>query len=110
VIFTSDNQDIYTCTNDAIKNTSSSLPNDIIGQSLITFNNSCILHPVLSQRGVYTVSIWNPSFFDSSTNTNARLNVAVMDAFKISKLVLHVGYLLEILYLILDGNMFILNH
>jgi hypothetical protein len=84
VIFTSDNQDIYTCTNDAIKNTSSSLPNDIIGQSLITFNNSCILHPVLSQRGVYTVSIWNPSFFDSSTNTNARLNVAVMDAFNFS--------------------------
>ena len=80
MIFTTDNQDIYTCTNDTIRYTSS-LPKDTIGQSLITFNDSCILHPVLSQRGVYTVSLWTPSFFDSSTSINARLNVAVTDAF-----------------------------
>ncbi|CAF2358559.1 unnamed protein product [Rotaria sp. Silwood2] len=79
-IFTTDAEDIYTCTNDFVKYTSS-LPKDNIGQSLITFNNSCIIHPILSTRGVYTVSIWNPSFFGSSTDVNSQLNVAVTDAY-----------------------------
>ncbi|CAF0722768.1 unnamed protein product [Rotaria sp. Silwood1] len=80
ILFTTDNQHIYTCANNPIKYTTS-LPKDNIGQSLITFNNSCIIHPILSTRGVYTVSIWNPSFLDSSTNINSRLNVAVTDAY-----------------------------
>ncbi|CAF0820015.1 unnamed protein product [Rotaria sordida] len=83
IIFTTDIQDIYTCTNDSMKYISS-LPKDNIGQSLITFNNSCIIHPILSTRGIYTVSIWNPSFFDSSTNINSRLNVAVTDAYNVT--------------------------
>jgi hypothetical protein len=45
------------------------------------FNNSCIIHPILSERGVYTVSIWNPSFHNSSTSEISRLNVAVTDAY-----------------------------
>jgi hypothetical protein len=45
------------------------------------FNNSCIIHPILSERGVYTVSIWNPSFFDSSMSEILRLNVEVTDAY-----------------------------
>jgi protein phosphatase methylesterase 1 len=76
-IFTTDDPDIYTCDN--VNKQTSSLPKDTIGQSLITFNNSCIIHPTLSERGVYTVSIWNPSIFDSTTS-NYRLNVAVTDA------------------------------
>lgn len=75
IIFTADNDDIYTCTNDSITYTSG-LPKDNMGQSLISFTNSCVIHPTLSERGVYTVSIWNPSFFNSTT----RLNVAVKDA------------------------------
>ncbi len=80
ITFTTDNDDIYTCTNDIIKYTSL-LPKDNIGQSLIMFNNSCIIHPILSERGVYTVSIWNPSFFDSSMSEILRLNVEVTDAY-----------------------------
>jgi hypothetical protein len=80
ITFTTDNQDIYTCANEPIKH-NSSLPKDNIGNSLITFNNSCIIHPTLSERGVYTVSIWNPSYFDSSLNPNVQLNVAVTDAY-----------------------------
>jgi protein phosphatase methylesterase 1 len=80
IIFTTDNQDIYTCSNQPIKH-NSSLPKDNIGSSLITFTNSCIIHPTLSQHGVYTVSIWTPSYFDSSSNPNSLLNVAVTDAY-----------------------------
>ncbi|CAF3678722.1 unnamed protein product [Rotaria socialis] len=83
IIFTTDNPDIYTCSNYSIKYTSS-LPKDNIGQSLIEFNGSCIIHPTLSERGVYTVSVWNPSFFDSSMSVNARLNVAVTDAYNVT--------------------------
>ncbi|CAF1349147.1 unnamed protein product [Adineta steineri] len=79
-IFTTDNDDIYTCKNQVIKHTTP-LPKDNIGQSLITFNSSCYIHPILSERGVYTVSIWNPSFFDASTNSTSKLNVAVTDAY-----------------------------
>ena len=74
VTFTTD-EDIYTCTGDSIKNTTS-LPKDTIGQSLVTFSNSCIIHPTLSERGVYTVSIWNPS----ALNTISRIGVDVTDA------------------------------
>jgi protein phosphatase methylesterase 1 len=80
IIFTTDNQDIYTCLNQPIKH-NSSLPKDNIGSSFITFTSSCIIHPTLSQRGVYTVSIWTPSYFDSSSNPKALLNVAVTDAY-----------------------------
>jgi hypothetical protein len=77
--FTTDDPDIYACTNDVVIHTSS-LPKDTIGQSLITFNNSCIIHPTLPERGVYTVSIWNPSFFDSTTQSS-RISVDVADAY-----------------------------
>jgi protein phosphatase methylesterase 1 len=80
IIFTTDDEDIYTCTHNPIKH-NSSLPKDNIGNSLITFSNSCIIHPILSERGVYTVSIWTPSYFDSSSNPSALLNVAVTDAY-----------------------------
>ncbi|UJR26093.1 hypothetical protein I4U23_007439 [Adineta vaga] len=79
-IFTTDNEDIYTCKNDVVKYTSS-LPKDTIGQSLITFNTSCIIHPILMKRGVYTVSIWNPSSFDSTPTMLFRMNVAVTDVY-----------------------------
>ena len=78
--FTTDDQDIVTCTNGFIKQTIS-LPKDSIGQSFITFNQSCDIHPTLRERGVYTVSIWNPSVYDSSTVPSARINVAVTDLF-----------------------------
>ena len=80
IIFTTDDQNIYTCTNDSVKYTSS-LPKDNIRQSLITFNHSCIIHPTLAVRGVYTVSIWTPSFFESSPNARFKINVAVTDAY-----------------------------
>jgi len=80
IIFTTDNQDIYTCQNDPIKH-NLSLPKDNIGNSLINFNGSCIIHPTLSERGVYTVSNWNLSFFNSLPNPTAGLNVAVTDAY-----------------------------
>jgi protein phosphatase methylesterase 1 len=80
ITFTTDNQDIYTCQNEAVKY-NSSLPKDNIGNSLITFNSSCIIHPSLSARGVYSVSIWNPSYFNSLPNPTAGLNVAVTDAY-----------------------------
>jgi protein phosphatase methylesterase 1 len=83
ITFTTDNQDIYTCQNEAVKY-NSSLPKDNIGNSLITFNSSCIIHPILSARGVYSVSIWNPSYFNSLPNLNAVLNVAVTDAYNIT--------------------------
>ena len=80
IIFTADNNDIYTCSHQPIIH-NSSLPKDNIGSSLITFTNSCIIHPTLSERGVYTVSVWTPSYFDSSSNANGLLNVAVTDAY-----------------------------
>jgi protein phosphatase methylesterase 1 len=80
ITFTTDNQNIYTCKEEPVKY-NSSLPKDNIGNSLITFNSSCIIHPTLSARGVYTVSIWNPSYFNSLPNPTAGLNVAVTDAY-----------------------------
>ncbi|CAF0812388.1 unnamed protein product [Adineta ricciae] len=79
-IFTTDNEDIYTCNSDMMKYTSS-LPKDTLGQSLITFNTSCIIHPTLTERGVYTVSIWNPSYLNSTSGATSRINVAVTDAY-----------------------------
>ena len=78
--FTTDQETIYTCTNSSTKH-NSSLPKDTMGQSFITFNGSCTIHPVLPERGVYTVSLWNPSAFDAST---ARINVAATDALNIT--------------------------
>jgi len=80
IIFTTDNQDIYTCKNQPTKH-NSSLTKDTIGNSFITFTDSCIIHPTLSERGVYTVSIWTPSYLNTSPNPNAGLNVAVVDAY-----------------------------
>ena len=74
--FTTDQETIYTCANSSSKQ-NSSLPKDTIGQSFVTFNGSCTIHPVLLQRGVYTISLWNPSAFDTFT---ARINVAATDA------------------------------
>ena len=76
-IFTTDNPDIYACSHKPVRH-NSSLPKDTIGSSLITFTDSCFINPTVSERGVYTVSIWTPSYFTSS---NVRLNVAVTDAY-----------------------------
>ena len=76
-IFTTDDSDIYTCSPTPIRH-NSSLPKDTIGSSLITFTASCTIHPTISERGVYTVSIWTPSYFTASS---VRLNVAVTDAY-----------------------------
>ena len=76
-IFTTDDSNIYTCSGQVIRH-NSSLPKDTIGSSLITFTNSCIIHPTIAERGVYTVSIWTPSY---STSSNSQLNVAVTDAY-----------------------------
>ena len=78
-IFTADDHDIYTCVNQPVKH-NSSLPKDNIGSSLITFTDSCTIHPTLTERGVYTVSIWTPSYF-SSSSPNGLVNVAVTDAY-----------------------------
>jgi hypothetical protein len=89
MIFTTDDQDIYTCSNPPIIH-NSSLPKDNIGSSFITFTNSCIIHPKLSQHGVYTVSIWTPSYFTSSSNPNVQLNIAVKDAYNFTD-----GYIID---------------
>lgn len=78
--FTTDDQDMFTCTGSVTKRTTS-LPKDTIGQSLISFNQSCFITPTLLERGVYTVSIWMPSVFDLSSVPSARVIVAVTDMF-----------------------------
>ena len=84
VVFTTDDQDIYTCSSPPVTH-NTSLPKDNIGSSLITFTDSCIIHPTLSKRGVYSVSIWTPSYFTSSSPSNAVLNVAVTDAYNFTE-------------------------
>jgi hypothetical protein len=79
--FTSDNQEIVNCTDNFHRHTTA-LSNDNIGHSWIEFNHSCHIHPVLHERGVYTVSLWNPSAFDSSIISHAHINVAVTDMYK----------------------------
>jgi hypothetical protein len=82
--FTTDNQDIYTCQSQPIRH-NSSLPKDTIGNSLITFSSSCIIHPTLSKRGVYSVSIWSPSYLNLSPNANAGFIVSVTDAYNFTE-------------------------
>jgi len=79
MIFTTDDPDMYTCVNQPVKH-NSSLPRDTIGKSFITFDRSCIIHPQLSERGVYSVSIWTPSYYGGSTSSSL-LNVAVTDVY-----------------------------
>ena len=79
MIFTADDPDIYTCVDRPIIH-NSSLPKDTISKSVITFEKSCIIHPRLSERGVYSVSIWTPSYYGGSTSSSL-LNVAVTDVY-----------------------------
>ncbi len=81
--FTTDDEGIYTCSNHPIIH-NSSLPKDTIGKSLISFTNSCIIHPTLSESGVYSVSLWTPSYFSASRSVGVGLNVAVTDAYNFS--------------------------
>ena len=78
-IFTFDDLEAFNCTGDFVRQTSA-LPKDTLGASVLTFNDSCTFYPVVGERGIYTVSLWTPSLFDSKAN----VNVAVTDAYNIT--------------------------
>lgn len=83
MIFTSDHLTLINCTGEITRHTRN-LPRDTIGNSLFTFNDSCRIRPLLTQRGVYTVSLWNPSMNSSSNDNRSRLSIAVTDVYNVT--------------------------